>query len=729
MQPYQPNTTLTEMAMNEALQINLVSTSALDSYESYFKESINQVDIDARQRAGILLPLIPNAEDWEAFASMVANIWDGSKSRLLMYPHCLLIFYAGIAFYEYEENSFWPHFAKMLGAKAFDPNKQRDFNSIYSQVLHELGLKLVVRPTGSDFVGSAVHHIGIPLALWDGFLELCEWALWHENWRELSQEDWTKAVSNCVGGKERLKRFLFENREAAAVMINEMHDALGILREDKTVGISNLFKACKIRIEYFDSVPETAEFFRRIVDPQTLLQERARIIWNDQSSSILIQLPAVPKDQLPASWRMENFCQLASSVPDQFEIDASAFKPYLTLILDKQEFHESQKLCGIVPWGIFDLFAGGCLVNSNREEMPLRPYVIISQEKLSCVERIGFDIDEYPSNEPYELRDGSVCYITRLYPILPTAEIHIKSHGYESRIRFKDRSKIEARFFVGTNYRASYFTRFADKLKIENLPTLCLSIPKGYFSNNSEELNGRFKVMMDDRSARGEWESRPLHNKPQQEFFIWNWSAKPFSRIKPGSVCDISQIGSLIESPDLRGDHVLSIHSPQFEIEYKIFLDHQKHGTSECFKNLPGSFLPWFLLCQSVDGMTWDELVLAKDIIDPARMISSWIFRKALYEGLFIQKNGRWSIAESRAKISSTGKDSMLLHYCGDPSKLWQLFRMMTYFRTPLPVIQVIESKGNLPYLFMDWQSCFRKKIEQFLTRNGVVIVDELWSP
>ena len=32
----------------------------------------------------------------------------------------------------------------------------------------------------------AAYHIGVPLSLWDGLLEVCEWALLQDDWKDLS---------------------------------------------------------------------------------------------------------------------------------------------------------------------------------------------------------------------------------------------------------------------------------------------------------------------------------------------------------------------------------------------------------------------------------------------------------------------------------------------------------------------------------------------------------------
>ena len=60
-----------------------------------------------------------------------------------------------------------------------------------------------------------------------------------------------------AGGRQRLKTFLIENREAATDLIQEMHDARNILSNDVTLKIDELYQACFLRDEYFGEVPET----------------------------------------------------------------------------------------------------------------------------------------------------------------------------------------------------------------------------------------------------------------------------------------------------------------------------------------------------------------------------------------------------------------------------------------------------------------------------------------
>src|SRR5262249_26467410 len=141
-----------------------------------------------------LLPVIPDRGMWEEFLGCVGAEWKDWKVQLLKYPSCLLILYCGLAFYEYDEHTFWPQFAKAVGSDALPVNQQTEINGAFAEAASHFRLAVKRRDNGTDFVGSAVNQIGIPLSLWEGFLDICEWALWRKDWQSLSSEDWAEAI-------------------------------------------------------------------------------------------------------------------------------------------------------------------------------------------------------------------------------------------------------------------------------------------------------------------------------------------------------------------------------------------------------------------------------------------------------------------------------------------------------------------------------------------------------
>src|ERR1700675_4419767 len=152
----------------------------LRDWETGFEKELQRVEITERQKAGALLFAVPNHASWEEFLTTVKEEWRVWRHDLTGHPSCLLVLYGGLAFYEYDENTFWPQFAKAVGSDRLGANQQGEINVAFAKAVESLGLKIRRREGRTDYVGSAIYHIGVPLSLWDGFLEICEWALWQD---------------------------------------------------------------------------------------------------------------------------------------------------------------------------------------------------------------------------------------------------------------------------------------------------------------------------------------------------------------------------------------------------------------------------------------------------------------------------------------------------------------------------------------------------------------------
>ena len=166
----------------------------LEKWEVSFDDDLETLDPTTRHKAGSLLPLIPDREQWTAFLTTIQSEWIAWRHDLSRYPACLLFLYGGLAFYKYNECVFWPHFAKATGQELIPPNQQSKINQAFSWALERLGFRILrkvshrtlhlletelpVEDSTTSYVGSAIYQIGIPLSLWDGFLEICEWASW-----------------------------------------------------------------------------------------------------------------------------------------------------------------------------------------------------------------------------------------------------------------------------------------------------------------------------------------------------------------------------------------------------------------------------------------------------------------------------------------------------------------------------------------------------------------------
>ena len=703
----------------------------LPNYEINFEKEILRIDMPLRQKAGALLLVVPNHVEWDDFLATVKSEWWTWKRDLARYPDCLVVLYVGLAFYEYEDNTLWPQFASAVGSERLPTSQQDQINTAFSKVAERLGLKLQRRENRTDFVGSAVYYIGIPLSLWDVFLEICEWALWQDDWKGLTDTEWTDVITRRAGGRKRLKTFLLDNRQTASEFIQEMHDAREILRKE-CLPISELKQACLLRPEYFDEVTETAEFLCP-QNPESLFQDRARLVWDDRRSCISLYLPAVARNKLPATWRIGNLPpQKSSASPDELVLNSAAFETTLLLRLESSQQREVQRLRGVEPWGLFDMERGGRLVvNPDRDYLPLRSYVLVASKKVDIISREGFEQEENPENQSYELENGTTCYVTNLYPTAKYAKLSLTHVDKKWKLHFRTKSDIKPWFFVGRDKHAANFECLGDITKIERLPLLCVAIPRGYLQHTEANLHSKFRVFIDDIHADGEWEMHDVQGD-DREFYFWEWAKKPFiKKVKSGIFHDFKELSSVFKPPNLRGERVITITAPERDpFKYKICLEDPKHSMDECWKNLPGAFLPWFLLCQSrqsPDGMTWDDLLLARDVIAPDSNISYNVIRKYADHGLLKRIGHKWIIAESRMVLTRK-TDKCEVKFCGDPSILWGLYRKMYYVLPDhkLPIIEVVSKRGDLPFLLMRWNK-FYPELDKYLKDHHVRPVYDLW--
>jgi hypothetical protein len=707
----------------------------LADWENHFVAKIRRDSRSGNASHAALLPVVPDRVTWDAFKTSISNEWASWKSQLSERPACLLMLYCGLAFYEYDENKFWPQFAKTVGSEAIGPNQQSEINGVFGVAVQHFRLELKRREKSTDFVGSAVDFIGIPLSLWDGFLEICDWAIWRKDWKSLSDAEWADIVEKRSGSRTRLRCFLTENRESASDFIQDVLDARDILLSDSHLTIGDIARASILRQEYFDDVPETADFLRP-QDPDSLFRYRVRLIWDERRQNISLLLPAISRDKLPALWCVGSRQQAAAPSPDELVLNSAAFAGMLAVTLQRDGERETQYVRGINNWALFDLENGGRLVNVSRDQLPLRSYALVSQGEIELVSRDGFDDSDAQANERFELNDGIVCCLTRLWPTGKHAELCLRINGGDSRtIRFKTRTRIEARFITGWGSKTAHFNRTPDgKIKIDHLPIPCVAIPSGYFKNDSAALASEFKVFIDGKAAAGRWEHVDVRDSPDRNCYRWKWNKMIWLEHRPGVTMlrSLSQLDDAFKSPDLRGDRRISIEAkPHISEDMEVWIvAREGEAINRCWDNLPGAFVPMFLLCQSTEGMKWEDLVLAKDVIAPSSRFSPYILRKYERLGVAVQRGRRWMIRESRAESLPLPGASFQLNYCGDPSILWGLYRRMICDipGERLPIIEVSDKRGEAAYLKMTWPTQSRKAIEQYLDRNGVAVCGSLWT-
>ncbi len=693
----------------------------VEDWESRFEKKLQQIAPSERHKPGALLPLIPSREEWEEFIEHIQSEWrieEGYYSVRRELPHCFSVLYGGVAFFKYEENRFWQHFAEEVKSAPLSTNKRDEINEDFARIAEKFGLTVLRQANRTNYVGSAVYHIGIPLSLWDDFIKLCAWTLWHDEWQALADDEWAELVNKRVHTSPRLRKFLIENRETATALIREMHDARRILTEDETLTIHDLKQACLLRQEYFDEVPETAEFLRPS-NPDSLFKDRARLIWDEDRARISLYLPAVSRGKLPATWKVDDQTLPASATADILKVNSTAFTDRVLLKLEADKQSEMQRLRGLVPFGLFDCERNK-FVNPEREILPLGNYALLAREALCDLHRRGFEDEENPANEMCELEDGTPYHVTRLCPADKSAAVSFSLAGKTLKIAFRSGLKIEARIFAGEGSYAAGFSHYQQWIKVERLPLLCLAVPFGSFEQSASILQRKFQVCVGEQAMEGVWEKR--HEDEQQEFYTWRWDHEPQPKKK---------VAVSIKAPELG-----------FSFTYQIEMRQPKPDLADCWQNMPGAFLPWFLLAQPgagmKEGMKWQELLLAKEAIAPADKTSLSYLRYCLREyvncGLIAQQGHTWRIAESRAKFELADDGSCQMSYCGNPSILWGLFRYLHEQAAglPLPQIAVVNRRGELPYLFVEWKAEQQRLAQKYLNnqkQHNVHIVSDLWRP
>lgn len=431
----------------------------MDEWENEFSKSLQLIEASERSKAGLLLSAIPDQEKWNAFLASAKFSWHIWRKNLDKYPKCLLILYGGLSFYEYDDNTFWPQFSRAVGeTELISSNQQNDINSEFLKSAKALGLYIQKRDNGLSYVGSSIYHIGIPLSLWDSFIEICEWALWENNWDKLDNNEWKNSIERQVGGRRRLKRFLVENREAASEFIREMIEARQRLNQNLNLTLADISTVIKLRHEYIDLVPETAEFLRP-QNPESLMRDSPQLFWDENADRISLLLPSVKKEKLPAEWIVgDGLHQEASTSPDEFILNSVAFNSLIDVRLKPKndQKSESRFLRGIMPCGLFD-HERRAFVDTSRKSLPIRAYTLISPEKLQDISREGFEKDEYLANQEYELEDGTKCHITHLWPIEKNARVSFVSQGVTKNFVFHPNAKVETRLFVGAGGRSANF--------------------------------------------------------------------------------------------------------------------------------------------------------------------------------------------------------------------------------------------------------------------------------
>ncbi len=719
---------------------NLIGIKDWDKrFEEEIKSCLSQ---RADNFAGRLLQAIPGRTDWEDFCTTVRSEWPEWSKKLWLAPACLIILYCGLGFFEYDDGRFWSEFFRVVGIQPFPANKQSSINSInqdFECCAKHLKIPLRHHANSRDYVGSAIYLAGIPISVWGDFLFVCQWALWHEEWENLSEDAWKELVKKRCGGHQRLKMFLIDNRELAKKFIKEMITLRRRISEQpESVLDDKLIGNGLIRREYFEEAPETAEFLSP-KNPERLNRDRISLAFDKQRAEIYLRVPAVDQTKLPAKWKIGEITQVADGNPGKITLNPTALQPRIRVefISSSGEF-DRRLLTGIESWGIFDLDDNGTMVNPKRTQLPTRRYALLSRTPLDGIERKGFSTEDCPSNDPFELFDGTRCYLTMLDPNDERASVDFRKGENENvSIKFRPRERIECHFLPAhaQGQNLACFRREGDVFITPFFPTLCLSVPPNFFggSDTTEQISKKFEVRIVDRRTQGKWKQFCI-NGSKLEYFRWEWSDPDhpvMEKRQSGIMVDnFRDFKSLYDIPEWQGDVKISVKSPEFNQIWKINKKQRQDGIERLWNELPGDFLPMILLSQS-ERMNWEEIILARNAVRPGcRIEKNTLYRYQEFD-LLKQSGANWRIAQSRAviKIMEGIIDTVELDYCGDSGILWGLY---CNFKPDdvclLPKVKVAAETAESPaYLQMVWPLRLRKDIESFLIDHDVEIKESLW--
>jgi hypothetical protein len=714
----------------------MMMANSIDRWERKFSGTIGScLAPRADNYAGVLLPAIPKRAEWEEFCGTVRAEWPKWKDHLNVSPACLVMLFCGLAFFEYEDGRFWPEFSRVVGGRP----RQDEINKAFEHCALHFGLRVRRRLTDTDYVGSAIYFAGIPVAVWGDFLPICHWALWNQGWEHTSDDQWRNEMDRRCGGHVRLKRFLVDNRQLATTFLCKMIAVRRLLSEKPESAASGLPANDLIRREYLEEVPETAEFLSP-KDPERLTQDRVSVAFDRSRECIDLRVPAVDQAKLPADWNVGNIKKAAGRYPDKIALNSTIFQRRVPIRLTTPADEIVRLVPGLAPWGLFDLDDEGAMVNPKRESLPVRRYALISRTRIDKIERKGFYEEGFPPNDPFALSDGTQCFITYLEPRDERAErvsiSFCSGEGTPVNIRFRPREQIEYHFLPTGGQGSACCRREGGIFFTQSLPTLCIAVPSNFLGgvNTIEELNRKFEVKVIDKHASGKWQEFRISGA-DRGYYRWEWdSERPVvEKRTPEKVVmtSLQDLKGCYDIPDLFAGLTISVESPEVRREWKVKREKRRPYAEHAWSDLPGGFLLMLLLSQCEDGMTWEQLLLARNAILPGnRMERAVLYRYQRY-GFVEQRGAKWRIIRSMATMENRPEEKVQVDYCGDSGKLWSLYCRLndTGFAHSLPSVGVVaQGTGWPPFLRMFWEARLREKVESCLREYEVVIGDKLWT-
>ncbi|MBE7494151.1 MAG: hypothetical protein HS117_04360 [Verrucomicrobiaceae bacterium] len=686
--------------------------------ESFAKHAYVLLAPEVRGRIGGCLGALPDAEQMDAFIAAAKREWqDGWKHSIGRYPHMLLLLYQCVAFLKYEGNKFWDAFAAVLGEQVIPSNRQTEINACFVRAANHLGLPVLEH----QYVQSAVRHVGIPVRVWRGFVQVCEKLIRvGDDWQSWSDESWQNNLAMWLGARRNLIAFFVDNRDTATQWLTEMIAARQMLIENPAYTLDDIKEVVVLRPEYFEAVPETALFLRPS-DPESLFRDRPRLRYQNHDGliSITLEAPRISDESmLPAEWQICGKRCPASTNPVSLHIDSASFVETLALqLVGVRDEAKPFRLRGIDPWALWSHSLKAFVPNSVRE-LPVGAYTVISRHQITFTEQNGWledDDDETRWNVEHELKDGSSCFVTQLQPSGKRASLGIAG---TDRIVFAPHKRLELRVFP---HRTERFQLKLDEQSILHLtkwPTFMLKVPHGMLGSSVpetlERLNSEYRLFCDENRLAGSWHES-VHREEDEFYSFKVDDGISFPPSKPGAIwkptrtlSSFDGIWQQTREPEPEPIQPLSVKLQSTKQGVIPF------GDSPVVRLIKGrslredhlkklwvvyeDYMPWFLLSATQDYATWEEIVIAHEMMHTGKggcSLNRWAFVKIERLGMMAQRGQRWTDFENRVHFGGYANGRFVMRYAGLTTAIYPVLSQME----PLKKIRAFQERGYPPCL------------------------------
>jgi hypothetical protein len=706
-----------------------------------------------RATMGGCVAALPVADDLQYYLARLRVAWSsGWCNQPARYQHLLLRLYHCIAFLRYEGNAFWASFGEAVGDNriATAPQRQTQINDVLEHISRHLGLEILLGAGHRTLcVQSAVRHVGIPVRIWRGFVEVCERLLVEpEDWKQWPEDRWQNAIHLWLGGRKNLRAFFVENRPTAAEWIDEMLEARRILDKNPDWTLDDVAQLSHLRPEYFDEVPETAVFLRPI-ETDTLFRDRPRLRLRWQLGDVAVHLePPRLKDEdlLPSDWLVLAHRVAASTNPVPIPLHAGAFTQDLSLKLVRAERElAAYRLRGLSPWGLWSE-SRGAFISLQARELPMDDYILVSQSPLGFTNRegwLGDDEEETRWNQEAQMRDGSTCFVSRLVPDARRATLEVL--GWH-RITFAPRARLELRVFPRVTER--FFLTFVPPISVSlpAWPRFVVKAPKGLLARSADEtetlLQNEFRFFADDALVPGDWrhdEDASRHLDGEDVFFykvLDEWLPPAHNRRPTRVLQNLQDLGRI--EPPRPVAHEMKIQlramrhgvipfgdSPEIHFRKEPPLNEAHAGKL----HVPfGDYWPWYLLTAAQDHATWEEIRLAFEMMNFSNItLRFYEFQKIERHGMAVRRGRRWTDFSNRILFGRHDGGNCTCRYAGLASTIYSVVREIE------PSRQIVArwDCGHPPHL----EICFSlrgdtdKRLRQACQQAGIRIMHEsLWT-